>query len=345
MRSLFPATVLVFLLFISGARADEKNHRVLQGILENDLLYNPAPGDHQDRHYTSGVKLIYDDRGEPEPGWAKVFGLCKLNEVIPSFGFEPKRSNYAVVLGQSIYTPEDDSVTNLIRNDRPYAGWLYTGFALQRVGLSDKRGIPTFENFELNIGVIGPEAQGEFAQNSIHNFRHLHTFNGWQNELRTEPAFETKYGRAWRFSFSEKSSRWIDAVPHVGAHLGTVAVSGELGAIYRLGWNLPDDFGPQTIDSPLLMTDFSSHKHFGCYIFGGANGRAVGRNVFLDGNLYQGSHHVEKKPLVADFTYGAALVWKHVELSWVFVTRTKEFDVQKGNDQFGSIMGRLRWSF
>ena len=289
--------------------------------------------------------MIFYDRGEPVPGWAKVFGLSKLNEIVPAWGFEAEESNYSVVLGQNIYTPEDNFVTNLITDDRPYAGWLYTGFAMQRRGLTDKKEIPVFENFELNIGVIGPEAQGEFAQNSIHNFRHLHTFNGWQNELRTEPAFDIKYGRAWRYSFNEKSHSWIDVIPHIGTHLGTVAVSGELGAVSRIGWNLPDDFGVQTIDSTLLMTDFSTHDHFSCYLFGGANGRAVGRNAFLDGNLYQSSHHVEKEPLIAEFIYGAALVWKHAEVSWTFVTRTKEFTVQRGYDQFGSLTGKLRWSF
>ncbi len=338
--------LLALCAFTSLLRAEEdRQPHVLAGTIENDLLYNPAPGDHQDRHYTSGVKLFYFDRGEPLPGWAKAFRLNKLNEHIPTFGFEPLMNNYAVVLGQSIYTPEDNSVTNLIANDRPYAGWLYTGFAIQRRGETDTLQTPVLENFELNIGVIGPEAQGEFAQNSIHSFRHLHTFNGWQNELRTEPAFLLKYGRAWKYVFNENTRQWCDAIPHITANLGTVAVSGSVGTTFRAGWHLSDDFGPQAIDSPMTMTEFTSHHGFSCYAFAGVDARAVGRNAFLDGNLYQSSHHVAKEVLVADLRYGAVLMWKHVELSWTFVTRTKEFDTQKGFDQFGSITAKLRWSF
>jgi len=40
---------------------------------------------------------------------------------------------------------------------------------------------------------------------------------------------------------------------------------------------------------------------FGWYVFLGTQGRAVGHNIFLDGNSVRESASVEKKPLVADF--------------------------------------------
>ncbi|MBI4325745.1 MAG: lipid A deacylase LpxR family protein [Chloroflexi bacterium] len=327
------------------ALAEDKQPPVLAAILENDLLYNPAPGKHQDRHYTQGLKLIYLDRGEPQLGWTGSLGFTKLPSLLPGAGMQSGATNFGLVLGQNIFTPEDNRATNLITADRPYAGWLYIGAAIQRRGLTSAQR-PVLESYELNLGVIGPEAQGEWAQNSVHHFRGLPAFAGWGNQLKTEPALVFKYGRAWKWTFNEPSSRYFDAVPQGGLNLGTVATSAGAGLTLRLGWNMPDDFGVPTIDSSLLLSNGRKRASLGFYIFGRAEGRAVARNAFLDGNWYQRSHRVNKKPVVADLGYGAAVTFgQWCELSWTFLTRTPEFDGQKGFDQFGSVTGKLQWSF
>ena len=230
--------------------AEEQVPHVFSAILENDFLYNPAPGSHQDRHYTQGLKLIYLDRGEPAPWWAKGLLLKKVNDWLPNVWMDTKTENYGLILGQNMYTPEDDRAVGAITGDRPYAAWLYLGLAIQRRGETAGH-IPVLESFELDLGVIGPEAQGQFAQDTWHHWRHIPTFEGWKNQLNTEPAFGLKYGRAWRIAISEKSSHYFDVIPNIGADLGTVRVSGNLGVTTRVGWNLPNDFGVQTIDSPL----------------------------------------------------------------------------------------------
>lgn len=325
--------------------AQEQEPHVFSAILENDYLYNPAPGSHQDRHYTQGLKLIYLDRGEPVPGWARTLQLKKVDDGLPNVWMDAKTANFGLILGQNIYTPEDDRTLSAITSDRPYAAWLYLGLAIQRRGETAGH-IPVLESFELDLGVIGPEAQGQFAQDTWHQWRHIPSFEGWKNQLKTEPAFGFRYGRAWRIAFSEKSSRHFDVIPNLGVDLGTVRVSANLGVAARLGWNLPNDFGVQTIDSPILLSNGRERGPIGFYIFGQVEGRAVGRNAFLDGNLYQESAHIGKKPLVADFIYGLGLSFgKHFEASWSFVTRTREFDGQMGNDQFGSLMAKFKCGF
>lgn len=342
-RILCPALSAVLLSCIPSASAEDRDPHVLASIWENDLLFNPAPGEHQDRHYTQGLKVIYLDRGEPVPGWAHAFCLDRLADRLPDFGLRPRAANYGATIGQSIYTPEDNRSTNVIAADRPYAGWLYVGLALQRRG-ETSRGRPVLESLELNLGVIGPEALGEEAQNWVHQWRHLPTFDGWDNQLKTEPAFVFKYARAWKWTITEGSARYLDVIPHFGANLGTVMVSGELGATARFGLNLPDDFGAQTIDSPILLA--SGPARWGVHAFGRVAGRAVGRNAFLDGNLYRDSHHVDKRPLVADLSWGlVATLGRHCEISWTAITRTHEFGDQLGFDEFGSLAGKLRWAF
>jgi hypothetical protein len=60
-RILCPALSAVLLSCIPSASAEDRDPHVLASIWENDLLFNPAPGEHQDRHYTQGLKVIYLD--------------------------------------------------------------------------------------------------------------------------------------------------------------------------------------------------------------------------------------------------------------------------------------------
>ena len=342
---LIPLFALLCLSLAAAFAAEDRAPHVLASIWENDLLFNPLPRQHQDRHYTQGLKVIYLDRGEPVPGWAHGLGLDKLTRCLPLAWIDPAATNFGVAFGQNIFTPEDNRSTNVIASDRPYAGWLYAGLAIQRRGLTPG-GRPVLESWELNLGVIGPEAQGEWAQNTVHQWRHIPTFEGWENQLRTEPAFVLKYGRAWRWAINEGSARYFDVIPHCGVNLGTLMTAGEVGVAMRLGVNLPDDFGVQRIDSDIVLAGGKTRGWFGAYLFGEVNGRAVGRNAFLDGNLYQSSHHVDKRPLVADMIWGlAATFGRHCELSWTVISRTREFDNQTGFDEFGSLAGKLTWAF
>jgi lipid A 3-O-deacylase len=346
-KSIISGSVLLLIIFNSFADEPEKELHTFATILENDYLYNPAPGLHQDRHYTAGLKMIYlGGGGEPAPLWARTLQLEHAQQLLPKVWIEDTVENYGMIFGQNIYTPEDDRATNAIPNDRPYAGWLYLGAVIQRRGTVTDWDLPVLESFEFDAGIIGPEAQGEFAQNTIHKWRHIREFSGWGNQLKTEPAFDFKYGRAWKLAFSDVSSRFMDFIPNVGADLGTVRVSGNAGLTARLGWNLPDSFGVQTVDSPIVLSTGRATGIVGAYIFAAAEGSAVGRNAFLDGNLYQKSAHIDKEPLVGDLVYGlGATIGKHLEGSWTFVTRSREFVGQKGYDQFGSINLRCKWGF
>jgi lipid A 3-O-deacylase len=325
-------------------QAQEQDGHVLSFIEENDLLHNPF-GKHQDRHYTQGFKLIYLEPGASPSWWVRGSQLARLERALPNVWMDTRGTNFGLVFGQNIYTPENQKATNNVTDDRPYAGWMYIGMAIQRRGAT-AFDIPVVESFELDLGVIGPEAQGGRSQNAAHQARKLKTFDGWGTELRTEPAFVFKYGRAWKLAFNEESGHYFDLIPDMGVDLGTVRVSANIGATARLGFNLPDDFGVQTIDSAIVLANGKSRGPVGFYIFGQVEGRAIARNAFLDGNLYLNSHHVSKEPFVADLIYGAALtLGQHVELSWTRVERTKEFKGQHGHDRFGSFMAKLKWGF
>ena len=104
--------------------------------LENDLFTGT------DRNYTNGVALTLVSRDLqgalrpeclPRPiGWYARFIGWADPEFWRDSGAQASSQNLVVRFGQSMYTPEDKTRTDLIADDRPYAGLLYLGLAWNR---------------------------------------------------------------------------------------------------------------------------------------------------------------------------------------------------------------------
>ena len=105
-----------------------------------------------------------------------------------------------------------------------------------------------------------------------------------------------------------------------------------------MGYNLPEAH-PRPIGGPGILsgTGLKREPKWGVYVFGGAEGRVVGRNIFLDGNTWQSSHSVDKIPLVADLKGGCAVHYRGVSLAYTYVVRTREFTQQVSAQKFGSV--------
>jgi hypothetical protein len=106
----------------------------------------------------------------------------------------------------------------------------------------------------------------------------------------------------------------------------------------RYGKGLPNHYGPPRIQAGLPASGyFSQPARFGWYLFAGIEARAVVRNIFPDGNTFHDSRSVEKEPLIGDLQYGLVLEWPVVRLSYTHVWRTREFENQDTDDQFGAL--------
>jgi len=302
---------------------------VLTMTEENDLFVQT------DRHYSQGLRLTYMMGDNEIPEW---FERGPAN--IDRFGMKIQATKFGFAIGQNIFTPADISIPTLIPNDRPYAGWLYAGLLYQRRGVTAK-GRPALDNFELDLGVVGEESLGRYAQTKVHQIRGIGLPQGWDNQIRTEPGIALKHTRMWLFRAGKEGSS-LDFIPQIGASLGNVQTHLASGFTVRLGYNAPEDFGTGTIDAPVAEQGAKKHN-WGAYVFGGVDGRLVGYNVSLDGNTFRNSHNVQKNWAVADLRFGAALILKKVELSYTFVVRTKEFREQTEHDEFGSVAMKIKF--
>jgi len=300
---------------------------ILSFSFENDVFAST------DRHYTSGVRFSFMTQPADDPGWVRNAANW-LPFVDPQSAV---RFEYAV--GQSIYTPHDIKLRYPDPDDRPYAGWLYT-----TIGLVAETG-STLDQFQIGLGVVGPWSLAEQTQTLVHEVTGATRPEGWGDQLHNEPTVQIFYQRSWRaFASGQLFGFEIDATPHVGGALGNALTYANAGFTIRLGYELPQDFGPPRL-APVLAGSsfFRPQERFGWYLFAGVDGRAVARNIFLDGNTFRDSPSVDKYPLVGDLQFGAAIVIGGTRIAYTHVFRTKEFETQDKRDSYGALTVSVRF--
>jgi lipid A 3-O-deacylase len=303
-------------------------------LFENDVFYRT------DRDYTNGVQLAWTSPVLEPEDWA-----VRLANKLPFFSYSSEvRKVYA--LGQDIFTPSNIALKNPPLDDHPYAGYLYGA-----VGVLGKtpgaNGAPDrLDQVELQVGVVGPASLAEETQKFVHSILNDTKPEGWDTQLHNEPALLFEYERSWRFRRKLFGDLELQADPHLGAALGNVYTFANAGAMARVGFNLPDDFGPPRINPSLPGSYYFEPRKEGAlggYLFVGVDGRAMAHNIFLDGNTWQDSRHVDKNILVGDLDYGAAVTWNRFRLAYTHVFRTREFKTQRGADQFGALSLSVRF--
>lgn len=296
--------------------------------VENDVFTGT------DRHYTNGIRASWLSAEAQTPDWL-LNGAAHL-PFFPLGGVK----RWGIAAGHSLFTPANTQKVTADPNDRPYSGWLYGS-----VGLVSDTG-SQLDNLELTLGVVGPSAHGETVQNDWHRLIGVETAKGWDsNRLHDEPGFIVTYERKWRALQSYTlGGLGADVTPHVGASLGNVMTYAAAGATVRIGFDLPQDYGPPRIRPSLPGTTFFvPSSQVGWYLFGGIEGRAVARNIFLDGNTFRDSPSVDKLPFVGDAQAGLAVTVGDWRLAYTQVWRSREFRKQGEPDTFGSLSATVRF--
>lgn len=173
-RSLFQVRILAILIILSGtwfwagpAHADDPGY-VISIQSENDFF-----GGGTDRHFSHGTRI--------ECLTAPIQLITDAADKLPWFRSERARTNpkdelkarASFSLGQNMYTPEDTAATQLITEDRPYAGWLYMGF-----GLVANQGTKRYDQLELELGMVGSSSFAEDVQTFWHSLLGLQVPKG-----------------------------------------------------------------------------------------------------------------------------------------------------------------------
>ncbi len=303
---------------------------------ENDLFIGT------DSDYTNGMKYsIISPDLSPQvlPNRTAKIPQKVLNYFhrLPLIKNVPAETGHKVELafGQNMYTPQDISRYDLITDDRPYAGYSYLATSYHRKSDSDEKW-SQMDTLEVQLGMVGPASLAEDAQKFVHRVRSLQRPNGWDHQLRDEPGLTLVFERKWLYHPVNTAHFSGDVILHSGFALGNIMTYLNAGFELRTGWNIPKSFAVSLI-RPAGSSWSSETSGSSLYLFCAVNGRAVLRDIFLDGNSFRNSHHVDKEPLVADLSAGIVARIHRVSLSLAYTKRTKEFELQPEHHGFGSL--------
>ncbi len=334
MRWAAGAALLAALPGTAFAERPPEEKGVLSFAVENDSLSSGA-----DRNYTSGVKLAYVSPSEGVPDWLESAGdfTRAVSGDNPDF--------WGIAIGQSIFTPENINAVPAPADQHPYAGWLYMQIM---VGVEDHREGSLrgryLDTYELEFGIVGPSALGEEAQRGIHQALGAPDPQGWDSQLSDEFAFAVSYDRRWRAArlFGDVlGGLEADLTPNAGVTLGTLRTEARLGVIARVGQRIDNDYGPPRVRPSLSGVEHFEGGPLSWSLFAGVQGRAVARNLFLDGNTFEDSPSVERNPYVADFQTGFSISAGDWRIAYTYVWRTREFETQPSRQDFGALA--LSW--
>jgi hypothetical protein len=329
-RCLLAIVAVAALLRGGAALADDAGRFAL--LEENDSVpFNT------DKYYTQGLEFTYLG-----PDVAVGSAWIAPFDALGAFPFDTEGASevsrrYEVLLGQSIFTPKDTARDDPDPDDRPYAGWLYGGVGL--IQDTDRRRL---DHLELLVGVVGPDALGKKTQNDWHQYIGIDESRGWDEQLHNEPGLMLSYERKWRLLQPVGGGFAVDAIPELGLTVGNVMDYVQGGGMIRFGRNLEADYGPNRIRPALSGTPYFNSDYldgsFGFYLFVGAQGRLVARNLFLDGNTFRDSRSVDSNAFVGDLSGGLSLFWGDaVKLDAVATYRTEEFEDQDHPSKFWGI--------
>lgn len=303
-----------------------------------------------DREYTHGVRLALrsedlDSFADPRlPRWIE-----RLNRAWAGWypvGSRPcgQLLRQSFFIGQALYTPDDPDASQLLGDQRPYAAWLYAG-----IGYDQRQG-QRLRRAQLSLGLVGPQALGEASQRLIHELGGWVRFQGWDNQLHNEPTLQGWWEQRYKLSRPPAVNGWgNELIGRGGVALGNVATHASLGAEWRFGWHLPDDFGSANLPP---FGDFGAPGDGGggrgwrstqprVQFFTALDGRGVVRDLFLDGNSFRSSPRVDKQPWVADWILGVAVQLGALELNYSRIARSREYRQQPAGHRYGSFT--LSW--
>ena len=291
---------------------------------DNDVFLNT------DSQYTDGAKI------------SNVYFISHTDNdllKVPFLYDEQKAHFLSIALAQQMYTPSDTSRSELIVDDRPYAGWLYFEVGLHQSSENE------LDSFLMQVGIVGKYSGGEFTQRTVHAAIGSAKAEGWNNQLNNELGMNLIYQHKWRFVPNTFLGMDSNIIPFVEASLGNVKTKASAGILARIGWYPSKDFGSSSIDiggengipvrTNCLCVDFEPWS----FTFNFAvSGDGVAHDIFLDGNTFTDSHSVEKENFIGHASYGFTARYKHVSFDYIVTYSTEYFTKETSGHKFGTIL-------
>ena len=161
--------IIFFLLISLSVISQEKYAKEFSFITDNDLYVSK----NKDRYYTSGIFLSYQYLSKKKN--------TRLEKKILEWQ-----------IGHKMYTPFKAIVQDVSLHDRPFAGYLYGSFGINKVYKNNQ-----ILKTSVQIGMIGSAAFSKELQDFIHDIYGFQKAIGWEHQIKSAFAlnFEGNYTR------------------------------------------------------------------------------------------------------------------------------------------------------
>ena len=300
---------IIFLLLTNLLNAAEELFELesFSYSMENDANVDTDYG------YTHGARisaLFY--RGDTQDSF--------LN--IPFTSPEDTSNFISFAYSQQMFTPDDLDETEIIKDDRPFAGYSYIEMGLHQTSKSNA------DSLTLQTGIVGPSSGMEDLQSLFHKSIDARDAVGWKYQLENEFILQLNYMHKWRFELSKVYGLESIIIPYSGVNFGNASIKASAGAQYRIGFNIPKDFGTNSmnegsysslpIESKAVVND-SSKWALSLNLSLGSN--LVAHDIFLD-DWYE----VDRNYFNAYMSAGVTARYKNFSVDYQHNYYTKDYE-------------------
>jgi hypothetical protein len=261
----------------------------------------------------------------------------------------------SAILLQDIYTSDNIEDPIPPKDEHPYSGELD-----MIIGLHFRKNNHHFLVFDqqtlysaaLSLGATGKYSYAENLQKGVHHLLGDTIPEGWKYQLASHFAAKLSLSVKKKFSYTLQKD-WglsMQKTLHMSGELGNTLVQGALGGEFRLGINLPDDFGLYAQGAGNIGANIqgdqsvlkSTGDRLGVYIILFAEAK------YIDYDYHLGEFVTPNKG-IGDLGGGIGLAVSRIELPLIhihtpalkielcYIRRTEEFKEQDGPHRFGTL--------
>jgi hypothetical protein len=309
-------TVLLILLFISQSFSQN-----LTKAFEHEFGFRSENdsylGGGQDRYYTNGLLLNFRTALDQSK-----LGNKKLNKMILEFE-----------AGQKIYNPQSGSILSIVNVDRPFAGYLYAGAALNLLYNSEN-------NLKLNLqaGTIGPSSLAKEAQELMHDVVGFYEINGWQWQVKNE--FAINASAEYNYLINRSEAGKVDFTANSYVNIGNTFSGAGAGIMFRTGAINPlyNSASSQSRVSKNSTGKNDVGREF--FFYAKPMLHYIAYDATIQGGLFikdKGPVVFEAKPVVFSQQAGAIYSQNRFTADFSILFKTREVESIAKAHQFGSI--------
>ncbi len=200
------SVIILFFTAIFTSFSQDKYSKEISFINDNDLYISTT----RDRYYTDGLFLSY-----------RYLSKNKKDNL------EKRILEWQI--GHEMYTPYIATVQTVNKHDRPFAGYLYGSFDVNRI-YKNNQNLKT----SIQIGVLGPASYAEELQDIIHDIYGFKKAIGWEYQIKS--AFALNFNAEYIKFLTKDSSNYFDISWVNAGKLGTVFTNISSGFYGRIGF-------------------------------------------------------------------------------------------------------------